>query len=191
MILSDILDFSLTLVPNPKTTVCYERKCHLIGKARYAYRCEIKTLKDSDWDSAQADVPPTGDSRAASGCLCVCLGARPDSHCSDRCAPWPSKHKQCHCWAWMGNSASPGAGDDGMSSCLKWNLLLKDARVSEFSSSAWKIRRVTYSYKTKPNKWNNTLENQPWIEVSDQHGDSRSYTFFWVSGGRVLIRTIC
>ena len=88
-----------------------------------------------------ADLPPTGDNHGVARGLCVSLGAQPDSHCSDQCAPWLSRHKRCYCWAWRGNSADPGAKEDGMSSCLKQNLLLN------------KLKSQNSSLLKKPEQW--------------------------------------
>lgn len=124
--------------------------------------------------SRLADLPPTGDNHGVARGLCVSLGAQPDSHCSGQCAPWLSRHKRCYCWAWRGNSADPGARDDGMSSCLKQNLLLNKLK-SQNSSLLKKPEQWPILAKTKQMRqcWRKPASrDKHQIRRLNQHNDS-------------------
>ena len=133
------------------------------------------------WCLLYADIPPIGDNCVASDSLCVCLGTHTDSHCSCRCAPWLSKHRQFYCWAWRGSSADPGARDGGMSSCLKQNLLLIHTCISDFISFACKTTAMTIPTKPKEVKqhyWESVQRDKHQIWISNPQDNSRSSIFF-------------
>lgn len=83
-----------------------------------------------------ATLPPTPDSREASGAMCVSLAGQLGTRCSHQPSAWQSRSTRCGPPAGMGNSASPDAWGGEKSVYLQHKVkifnLIKHDTVSSF-----------------------------------------------------------